>query len=120
MALKIVAGEGFSKLGQSLVRAAAQAGSEPIKAVEAMGRAYVEFALRHPAHFQAMFRADAVPLDHYPEARKHEDEAFGKLLEGIDKAFFQATGRGQTNNRYRLLGDGARFGNTHPGRKPRA
>lgn len=84
--LAAIAGEGFSKLEQSLVRAAAQAGSEPVKAIEAMGRAYVEFALRHPAHFQAMFRADAVPLDRYPEARKHEDEAFGKLVEGIDKA----------------------------------
>jgi AcrR family transcriptional regulator len=84
--LAAIAGEGFSKLGQSLVRAAAQAGSEP-KAIEAMGRAYVDFALRHPAYFQAMFRADAVPLDRYPEARKREDEAFGKLVEGIDKAF---------------------------------
>ena len=82
-----LAGEGFSKLGQSLVRAGAQAGSEPVKAVEAMGRAYVEFALRNPAYFQAMFRADAVPLDRYPEARKREDEAFGKLVEGIDRAF---------------------------------
>lgn len=85
--LAAIAGEGFSKLGQSLMRAAAQAGSEPTKAVEAMGRAYIDFALRHPAHFQAMFRADTVPLERYPEARKREDEAFGKLLEGIDKAF---------------------------------
>jgi hypothetical protein len=69
------------------MRAAAQAGSEPVKAVESMGRAYVEFALRHPAYFQAMFRADAVPLDRYPDARKREDEAFGKLVEGIGQAF---------------------------------
>jgi hypothetical protein len=34
-----------------------------------------------------MFRADAVPLERYPEARKREDEAFGTLVEGIDKAF---------------------------------
>jgi hypothetical protein len=34
-----------------------------------------------------MFRADAVPLDRYPEARKREDEAFGKLVEGIGLAF---------------------------------
>jgi hypothetical protein len=34
-----------------------------------------------------MFRADAVPLDRYPDARKHEDEAFGRLVEGIDQAF---------------------------------
>lgn len=85
--LAALAGEGFSKLGQLLARAAAQAGSEPFKAVEAMGRAYVEFALRNPAYFQAMFRADAVPLDRYPDARKREDEAFGKLVEGISQAF---------------------------------
>jgi AcrR family transcriptional regulator len=85
--LAAIAGEGFSKLGQSLIRAAAQAGAEPVKAVESMGRAYVEFALRHPAYFQAMFRADAVPLDRYPDARKREDEAFGKLVEGIGQAF---------------------------------
>src|SRR5262249_35782008 len=85
--LAAVAGEGFSKLEQSLVRVAAQAGSEPVKAIEAMGRAYVEFALRHPAYFQAMFRADAVPLDHYPVVRKRENEAFGRLVDGIGKAF---------------------------------
>ena len=85
--LAALAGEGFSKLGQSLMRTAAQAGAEPVKAVEAMGRAYVEFALRNPAYFQAMFRADAVPLDRYPDARKLEDEAFGKLVEGIGQAF---------------------------------
>jgi AcrR family transcriptional regulator len=85
--LAALAGEGFSKLGESLVGAAAKAGSEPVKAVEAMGRAYVEFALRNPAYFQAMFRADAVPLDRYPDARKREDEAFGKLVEGIGQAF---------------------------------
>ena len=85
--LAAVAGEGFSKLEQSLARAAAQAGSEPVAAVEAMGRAYVEFALRNPAYFQAMFRADAVPLDRYPDARKLEDAAFGKLVEGIGQAF---------------------------------
>src|SRR5688572_8002602 len=85
--LAALAGEGFSKLGQSLMRAAAQAGAEPVKAVESMGRAYVEFALRHPAYFQAMFRADAVPLDRYPDARKREDEALGKLVEGIGQAF---------------------------------
>jgi AcrR family transcriptional regulator len=84
--LAAIAEEGFTKLGQSLMRAA-EAARDPAKAVEAMGRAYVEFALRHPAYFQVMFRADAVPLERYPEARKQEDEAFGRLVEGIDKAF---------------------------------
>ena len=85
--LAAIAGEGFSKLGQSFMRAVARTGSEPAVALEGIGRAYVEFALRHPAYFQAMFRADAVPLDRYPDARKREDEAFGTLVEEIGKLF---------------------------------
>jgi AcrR family transcriptional regulator len=85
--LAAIAGEGFVKLGQSLTRAAKDAGADAGKAVEAMGRAYIDFALRNPAYFQVMFRADAVPLDRYPEARKQEDEAFSVLIEAIDKAF---------------------------------
>lgn len=85
--LAAIAGEGFATLGQSFARAVDRAGSEPAKALEAIGRAYVGFALRHPAYFQAMFRADAVPLDRYPDVRKLEDEAFGRLVEAIGKAF---------------------------------
>jgi AcrR family transcriptional regulator len=95
--LAAIAGEGFSKLGQLLARAAAQSGSEPVKAVEAMGQAYVEFALRSPAYFQAMFRADAVPLDRYPEARKREEEAFERLVESVVK--FLPTSRPKSGNR---------------------
>jgi AcrR family transcriptional regulator len=83
--LAALAGEGFEKLGRALVHAAEA--DEPGKAVAAMGRAYVDFAIRHPAYFQVMFRADAVPLDRYPEARRLEDDAFGCLVEGIDKVF---------------------------------
>jgi len=85
--LVAIAEEGFSMLGQSFLRAVTQAESEPAKALEAMGRAYVRFALSHPAYFQTMFRADAVPLHRYPNARKREDEVFGKLVEEIGKAF---------------------------------
>src|SRR5262245_4395879 len=48
-----IAGEGFAKLGRSLMRAAENVGG-PAAAVEAMGRAYVEFAIGHPAYFQVM------------------------------------------------------------------
>src|SRR5262249_31114665 len=85
--LAAIAGEGFSTLGQSFLRAVDQAGAEPAKALEAIGRAYVGFALRHPGYFQAMFRTEAVPLDRYPDVRKLSDEAFGKLVETIGKAF---------------------------------
>ena len=68
--LAAIAAEGFAKLQQELERAAASTGDDAAKAVEAMGCAYVDFALRHPAYFQVMFRADAVPLENYAEARR--------------------------------------------------
>src|SRR5262245_65762775 len=55
--LAALAGEGFSRLGQSLMRAAARGASKPVKAVAAMGRAYVEVALGNTASFQAISRA---------------------------------------------------------------
>ncbi|ODA67985.1 putative HTH-type transcriptional regulator YvdT [Methyloligella halotolerans] len=85
--LAAVAGHGFEKLGDSLERAASRHAAEPGGAVEAMGQAYVDFALRYPGYFQAMFRADAVPLDNHPEARKREDEAFSELVDRIGEAF---------------------------------
>ncbi|HEU0017259.1 MAG TPA: TetR-like C-terminal domain-containing protein, partial [Methyloceanibacter sp.] len=76
-----------AKLKQELERAAASTGDDATKAVEAMGCAYVDFALRHPAYFQVMFRADAVPLENYPEVQRQEDAAFGRLVQMIDDAF---------------------------------
>lgn len=85
--LAALAGEGFARLKQELERAAASTGEDTAKAVEAMGYAYVDFALRHPAYFQVMFRADAVPLENYPEAQRQEDAAFARLVQMIDDAF---------------------------------
>jgi AcrR family transcriptional regulator len=85
--LAAIAAEGFTKFLQDLEAAAKGAGADPTKAVEAMGRAYVGFALKYPAYFQVMFRADAVQLDKYAEARKLESAAFDRLIQLIDLAF---------------------------------
>ena len=92
--LAAIAGEGFAKLGGSLTRAAG-GDADPRKAVGAMGRAYVEFALKHPAYFQVMFRADAVALENHPEAREMEDKAFEGLVAGIGKALSDQPGEVQ-------------------------
>jgi len=113
--LAALAGEGFSRLGQSLARAAADAG-EPGDAVVAMGKTYVDFAIRHPAYFQVMFRADAVPLDRYPEARKQEDEAFGKLVKEIGTPF--ASQPPEERRRIAVAANGPRACDPHSGRKP--
>jgi AcrR family transcriptional regulator len=85
--LAALAGEGFAKLNRDMERAVAGTGTNSTRAVEAVGRAYVEFALHHRAYFQVMFRADAVPLDKHPEARTQADATFGSLVRVIDQAF---------------------------------
>jgi AcrR family transcriptional regulator len=47
--LAAIAGAYFKKLGEALEHAVAKEGSKPVESVEAIGRAYVEFALRNPA-----------------------------------------------------------------------
>jgi AcrR family transcriptional regulator len=85
--LAALAAEGFAELKAGMDRAVTRARTDAVKAVEAVSRAYVDFALRHPAYFQVMFRADAVPLEKHPEARQRASAAFGGLAAQIDKAF---------------------------------
>jgi AcrR family transcriptional regulator len=81
--LAAIASEGFAKLTEEMERAL----GEPSRTIEAIACAYVAFALRHPSHFQVMFRSDAVPIERYPEALKNADNAFGALVKVIDKSF---------------------------------
>jgi AcrR family transcriptional regulator len=85
--LAAIAGEGFAKLAKALDRAASAAAAKAADPLEGIGRAYIEFAMRHPAYLQVMYRADAVPLDRYPEARRQEKAAFAKLNQVVDAAF---------------------------------
>ncbi|HXH11469.1 MAG TPA: TetR/AcrR family transcriptional regulator [Alphaproteobacteria bacterium] len=51
--------EGFQEFEQAL-RAAAHSTDDPLRRLEALGRAYIRFGLQHPVHYQLMFmqRAD--------------------------------------------------------------
>lgn len=80
--------EGFAGLETAMAQGVAAAGPAPQARMRALGRAYVEYAMSHPAHFRLMFSgpapelaapaADAVP-------------AFGQLIAGIRD--LQATGQ---------------------------
>jgi AcrR family transcriptional regulator len=96
-----IAGEGFSKLEQSLVRAAAEAGAEPIKAVEGMGRAYIEFAMRHPAYFQVRLSRRR-PARSLLLTRASAKMRRLKASRGYRSGFCQPSGQSQTRNGYRL------------------
>ena len=75
--LAAVATEGFGRLMHAMQRAAPRA--RPIDRLRGAGLAYVDFALRWPQHFAAMFDA---PWDAkaYPECATAAERCFGTLL----------------------------------------
>jgi len=83
--LGAVAEEGFTMLRDRLARVGSK---ESVAArVAAMGRAYVEFACAHPAHFRLMFRPELMSMDKCPGAQAAGDRAFSHLTEVVRDAF---------------------------------
>ena len=82
--LAAVAEDGFKRL-----RAAMEKGvvgiEDPLERLERSGVAYVEFAVRHPEHFQVMF-SRAWQADAHPKAHAAAEDAFRFLLERVRAA----------------------------------
>jgi len=87
--LAAVAAQGFDRLTDSMLRAAA-AGSSPLERLQLSGRGYVQFALRHPQHFTVMFDAPW-HFAAYQETHTAGQRAFGTLGRYIQAC--QAAGR---------------------------
>jgi AcrR family transcriptional regulator len=75
--LAAVAAEGFRRLNQSMVTAAADS-PEPLLAI---GRAYVDFARTNPGEFAVMFRPELLGPD--PDLEVHGAAAHQRLVEAI-------------------------------------
>jgi AcrR family transcriptional regulator len=86
--LAAVAAQGFDRLTDSMLRAAA-AGSSPLERLQFSGRGYVQFALRHPQHFTVMFDAPW-HFAAYQETHAAGELAFGTLVRYIQEC--QAAG----------------------------
>jgi AcrR family transcriptional regulator len=76
--LAAIAGDGFLQLAEGLELALGKKGT-PSERLRLGGRAYVEFARRHPAHFRVMFRPELVDLEAYPEGKAAADRAYRAL-----------------------------------------
>lgn len=76
--LAAVAEEGFVELRKAMLRAIAKSKDARTR-IERSGVAYVQHALRHPAHFDVMFRTQFEAREH-PEANRAAEEAFGVLV----------------------------------------
>jgi AcrR family transcriptional regulator len=64
--LGAIAEQGFRMLGEYVVRSAPQGSGCERAAIIAAGRAYLEFALAHRAHFRVMFRPELVSVERNP------------------------------------------------------
>ena len=86
-----IAREGFELLGAAMAGAVAGLDDQPARVrVGAIGRAYVGFAIAHPAHFEVMWRNDLASRND-PTLHAAADATFDQLMAGVRAA--QAAGR---------------------------
>ena len=62
--------------------------------LEAIGRGYVRFAVEHPAHFEVMFRLDALDLED-PAFQAAGDAAYALLIGTIGRCGAEGRLRGR-------------------------
>ena len=79
--LAAVAAEGFRVLREDTARAW-EDGGRGVRAFEAMGVAYVHFAMTHPSHYRVMFGAD-IPDAGDAELKKEGAGAFQVLVDAL-------------------------------------
>ena len=80
--LSELAAIGFEELDALMTRYRRVERPEPYAQFVATGRAYVEYALRHPARFQLMFRGEKLRLES-ERLCQAADRTFGQLLETL-------------------------------------
>ena len=82
---------GYQLLAESVIAAVAESGAADVAAeLAATGRGYIRFAIGHPAHFEVMFRLDALNADD-PEFVAASEAAYGLLTATIERC--RAAGR---------------------------
>lgn len=78
-----VARRGFEQFELALENAWAGGRPEPVRALEAVGKAYLEFARREPAYFSAMFEA-GLPFREHPDVQRVSESAFAVLRKAVE------------------------------------
>jgi AcrR family transcriptional regulator len=81
--LAAVAEEGFRAMVELMGRRSAPHRKDPAARLRALGRAYVEFAARHPAHFRLMFGRMPVERTAHPGLQAAATAAYGLLIDAI-------------------------------------
>lgn len=84
--LGAIAEDGFRMLHEVFAKAGRPDDRPLHERMAAGARAYIEFALDHPAHFRLMFRPELVDMERCPGARAEGDRAFDLLRHFVDEA----------------------------------
>src|SRR4051812_33694731 len=79
-----VARRGFERFAAALSHAWDKGRSDPLRAFERLGRAYLDFARKEPAYYAAMFEA-GLPLEPYPELAAAADQSFTILRQAAEE-----------------------------------
>lgn len=83
--LAAVAEEGFRALHAEQVEAARNAGPRPIDRLQALGVAYVRFAVAHRGHFRVMYRTDKDGWADYPSVLEVSQQSFVLLTTTVEE-----------------------------------
>jgi AcrR family transcriptional regulator len=84
--LAAVAEEGFRAFDASQAAAYADAPDDPVQRLQALGAAYVRFALDRPHYFRVMFRPHLVEHAKYPGLHEVSRRAFERLVQSTRAA----------------------------------
>jgi AcrR family transcriptional regulator len=79
--LAAVAEEGFRLFDERQAAAHAEAGPDPVERLQALGAAYVRFALDRPHYFRVMFRPHLVEHVRYPGLHAASRRSFERLVD---------------------------------------
>ena len=79
-----VALRGYERFAEALTRAWNNAHPDPIRAYEALGRAYLAFARQEPAYYAAMFEA-RIAAEAHPGLQAAGDRAFAVLRDASER-----------------------------------
>ena len=82
-----IAQEGFEMLGRAMTEAAKAVASDrpDSERFDAIGQAYMEFAVSHRAHFEVMWRNDLLRRDD-PSLQAAGEATFSQLIDGVRAA----------------------------------
>jgi len=103
--LAAVAARGFDELRSEITARLERAEQDAYARFEALGEAYVNFAIARPGRYQIMFGRDILNRQLHPELCAAADRAFDTLVSEVERA--QRAGLLRTDSRSAALAAGA-------------